>query len=156
MYLISPGAVGSCGVERQGDERSARRVLWLGAAIVLVVAALFAVGSRRVEAAGAVAQTGGSGAATNADFPLTAHVTASFKDMDAPRCTVDVTIDSVKYRMITTMYSTAYIALGDYPARVVLPKKPSKLAAYWKSGVYEFQLPDRTTAEFAAIGQWTD
>ena len=156
MYLISPGVSG-CGVQRRKDGRRASRVALVGAVIVLMAVAAFAVGSRRVEAAGAagknagVAQTAG---AKTADFPLTAHVTASSWEEGFPTNTVEVTIDSVNYRMITRTYAVAFLALGDYPARIVVAKKPSKLAAYWVNGAYEFQCPDGKVVEFSLVGQW--
>ena len=150
MYLISPGVSG-CGVERRRDNGGARRVWLAGSAIVLMAVALFAVGSRRVEAAGAAGQSSSDvSAASLANYPLVVHVSGSYWDMHDGLNTIDATIDSAKYKLVT-VNTPQLIALGDYHARIVPPKKTP---AYIVDREYEFLFPDGKTAKFQLCGEW--
>jgi len=99
--------------------------------------------------------TPGTKTSGSADFPITIHVTGSYWDTVGLTNTLDVTIDSVSYQLITRS-TNAYLALGDYPARIDLGHRPPKVPPYMVRRAYELQYPDGKTGYYTVTGQATD
>jgi hypothetical protein len=102
--------------------------------------------------AGATAQPSSASEEANAaNYPVTVHVTASCVNWHEGLNTLDATIDSVKYKLVT-QGTIQLLALGDYHARLVAPRKTPP--AYIASRNYEFLLPEGKTAQFYLCGEW--